>query len=913
MLKFFERNKFLILSGALVFFLVVLCWITSYNDKLVTTDAPLKIVSLQWTWNAEKAHAIVQSWKEKDVIAIALHSISIDYLFIVAYTLLLMCCVLARNRVPKPAPLQNSAGRSADASTESPHQPEFYLTTATKFFITLCMVAAGCDAIENVFTTRFILTENVNPVFFALPALIKYVSLGLVAIHLVLFIRFQWDALRELLKALRTYVTGIFFVLVSYFLFIRVSPGQDVVIQIAEWWGPFLWTMFSVIAWTIISWYSSRVVGYQKFENLNEPNRIAESLHMHIPRIIAFNALVSIQAAILALPTIGKLDQCQLWIFVIIQNLFYFVWHNLFNNERRVLHGTITVLVVLVYAVAAFWLRCDNSRHQRWLPLIALLLFIFELALLWLFIRRRAKLNSNAGSTSFVEITVASKSFRTPVRLPAEERTFFKWFNLFALVGIVVYVTGFFSFWLDNRMGPLAVALLAFGILVGLLNVISMLTIYKRVNFFVLLLVVALIVGNLYNPYEVRLHDLVENKEHHVERPDLKTYFHLWLAARKTLLDSTVLAKDDTFSVYVVIADGGASRSGYWVSSVLSALQDRSMKNVSGHTFDRHVLALSGASGGSVGTATFYSMLKTNPKGQTYLEKSRTFLKEDFLSPVITHLLGSDIIQHIVPLRWLGIGDRAQALEEVMEYFSQKSLDSTFEKPFTRVIDTTGQLPMLFINTTHVQQGAPAVVSSIKLKGFSHRVDVLDSVGKTHDLLFSTAVVLGARFPYISPAGSIDENYFVDGGYFDNTGAGVVHEMLQQLDSLYRGGGLDKNDSMLYSRLSFKLIHLSNSALESSGSSGIHPVINDAAAPLLTVLGTYSSQTDVNNQRLSSFLKKLDPKTPDLNINLYIKQDTIYPINWVISDYNLTRMNRRLKNAITQKECTEILSSLVPK
>lgn len=904
MLKFFERNKFLIVSAALVFFLVVLCWITSYNEKLVTTEAPRKIISLQIAWKAETAHNIVKSWADKKVIDIALQSINIDYVFIVAYTLLLFFCVLARNRM-KP-------------DTEPP-----YLTRTTKVFITLCIVAAGCDVIENVFTTMFIRGEHISQIFFTLPAAIKYAALLAVVGHLILFVRFQWDALRELMKALRTYVAGIVFVLGSYYLFIRVPPGQDVVIQIGEWSGPTWWFLFSIVVWTGITWYSSRVVGYQKFKNLGEPNAIAESLHMHIPRIIAFNALVSIQAAIFALPTIAKLDQCQLWIFVIIQNLFYFVWNKLMTEKQRGLpgnraHSVVTGLVIGGYlAVAIFLGYRGGSAHQRSLPFIAFFLFALELVLLWLFIIRRAKLKSKPGEGSLVEINVASMTIVTPVRLPAEEHLFFQWFNIAALVGLVIYIASFFSISLDNLMGPLPVALLSFGILLGLSNIISVFSISKKVNFFVLLFVMAIIVGSVYNPYAVRLHEFEDN-EHHVERPDLQTYFHLWLHNRESLInDSTVYSKTDTFPVYMVVADGGASRSGYWVSAVLSDLQDNSRNNANNNTFARHVLALSGASGGSVGTATFYSMLANKPSNATYFERSRAFLKEDFLSPVVTHLLGSDIIQHIVPLWWLGIGDRAQALEEAMEYFDDEPLDNAFGKPLSSVMDTSGKLPMLFINTTNVQQGAPAVVSTIQLDDFSQRMDVLDLVGEREDLRFSTAVVLGARFPYISPGGSIGKNYFVDGGYFDNTGSGIVHEMLQKLDSLYLSKTMHPDDTALYKKLSFKLIHLRNSPLDTPEVADIHPLINDLTAPLLTVLGTYSSQTDVNNQRLINFLKKIDPTTPghkiSLELNLYVKNDTTYPINWVISDYNLNRMNRRVINVRDQRESKEILSSLVPK
>lgn len=90
-------------------------------------------------------------------------------------------------------------------------------------------------------------------------------------------------------------------------------------------------------------------------------------------------------------------------------------------------------------------------------------------------------------------------------------------------------------------------------------------------------------------------------------------------------------------------------------------------------------------------------------------------------------------------------------------------------------------LPVLFINTTRVKDGNPAVVSNIHIAPniFNRRVDVAALLPKDQTIRLSTATILGARFPYISPAGRINQvktpsspngtdttrsHYFVDGG-----------------------------------------------------------------------------------------------------------------------------------------------------
>ena len=71
----------------------------------------------------------------------------------------------------------------------------------------------------------------------------------------------------------------------------------------------------------------------------------------------------------------------------------------------------------------------------------------------------------------------------------------------------------------------------------------------------------------------------------------------------------------------------------------------------------------------------------------------------------------------------------------------------------------------------------------------------------------STAVVMGARFPYLSPAGRINNSYYVDGGYFDNSGAGIVNEMLIALNEYIR---VSISTRPWLAKLRFYVIHAQN-------------------------------------------------------------------------------------------------------
>jgi hypothetical protein len=61
-----------------------------------------------------------------------------------------------------------------------------------------------------------------------------------------------------------------------------------------------------------------------------------------------------------------------------------------------------------------------------------------------------------------------------------------------------------------------------------------------------------------------------------------------------------------------------------------------------------------------------------------------------------------------------------------------------------------------------MRDGSPAVISNIRIREdsiqfnyFNNREDVLDILGEDNDMKLSTAVVLGASFPYISLQGAL--------------------------------------------------------------------------------------------------------------------------------------------------------------
>lgn len=571
-------------------------------------------------------------------------------------------------------------------------------------------------------------------------------------------------------------------------------------------------------------------------------------------------------------------------------------WSNAHNYS---FHWMAALLVLLILSGVTF-------THRLWVYPVAIL-FLQHIFLFIVVTRRNNARNVKMPLRFATREQWAEAEHRNPrsfwsylyynANIPIEERWMFKLFNAFSAVAIVLYFIGIFNLHMALNMGPFTIALQAIGVLVGFLGMISVVSIISRINLHILLFIAIFVLGRIQEPHYVRLSQSTNSKDLPFRhRPAFGEYFNRWTALRKDSIESKT-----TYPVYFVLADGGASRSGYWTANVLSRLEDQT----NGY-FSDHLLCLSGASGGSVGNGTFLALLMHQqelPHRTDRLEMAaHHFLKTDFLSFALARMLGPDIYKPLVPLAMRQLDDRAGALENAMENGAPNSafLNHKLEDNFSQYIPNlraTHMLPVICINTTRMQDGQPAVVSNVLLNSsYSQRVDVLNLLDSGKDMRLSTAVVLGARFPYISPAGRIGNQYFVDGGYFDNSGAGVVHEMLLQLEDMMHDT-LKANPNHYWSHLRFYVVHTQNSPYGTIPMKPVDPMVNDLAAPIKTMLGAYGTQTDVNNNRLTKYLEQLyqDQPTHYIPINLYRHHDSLtFPMNWSISHYMLLRINERL-------------------
>jgi len=297
----------------------------------------------------------------------------------------------------------------------------------------------------------------------------------------------------------------------------------------------------------------------------------------------------------------------------------------------------------------------------------------------------------------------------------------------------------------------------------------------------------ALLVGAIVDNHAVRTVPTPAGAADPAARPSVPEAALRWHAA------ASKAAGHERPPLVVIATAGGGLRAAYWTATLLGALQDE----VPG--FGAHVFAISGVSGGSVGAAMFATMLADGAAGapvaactqgprarKAYECAGQAVLAHDFLAPTAASLIFPDLMQRFVP--YPIFPDRAAALEQSWERaWARAGLapGAWTQRTFTALGARDGPwIPVLLLNGTHVESGKRIITSSVRVDGaaFPDAYDFYALV--SGDVLVSTAALNSARFPYVSPAGTLLRDgaavgHVVDGGYFENFGAVTALQTLR--------------------------------------------------------------------------------------------------------------------------------------
>ncbi len=259
-------------------------------------------------------------------------------------------------------------------------------------------------------------------------------------------------------------------------------------------------------------------------------------------------------------------------------------------------------------------------------------------------------------------------------------------------------------------------------------------------------------------------------------------------------------ARSDAPPLVIVATAGGGLRAAYWTATVLGRLQDEAPD------FRAYLFGISGVSGGSLGAVVFVTLLADGAPapapacasgGKAFECAGQAVLAQDFLAPTAASMLFPDLMQRFVPVPVFR-DDRAAALEQGWERAwgeAGMAKDAWTRRTFTALWrGSGGHLPALLLNGTHVESGKRVITANLRIDGVAFP-DAYDFFALAPgDVLPSTAAHNSARFPYVSPAGTLraggeNRGHIVDGGYFENFGAVTAREAFRAAREALRRNG----------------------------------------------------------------------------------------------------------------------------
>ena len=281
-----------------------------------------------------------------------------------------------------------------------------------------------------------------------------------------------------------------------------------------------------------------------------------------------------------------------------------------------------------------------------------------------------------------------------------------------------------------------------------------------------------------------------------IPRMTAGTAFAEWYRTRPN--KQTYHDKNLRFPIYVVAAQGGGIYAAYHAAMFLAGLQDDCP------SFRKHLFAISAVSGGSVGAAFFNALLKGEPAQDapcsadmppTLSDRTERALKADLLAPLVAGLLVPDFVQRFVPYAFPQL-DRARALERAFEATWERSQPRGGSNPLAARLaelwQAAGDEPALLMGTTEVTSGRLRVLAPFDLP--SKDFKLFGREQGYDQLSLSTAAVLSARFPWITPSAWFPERRMrdgkphddkirlVDGGIFENSGVAIALELIRALE-----------------------------------------------------------------------------------------------------------------------------------
>ncbi len=495
----------------------------------------------------------------------------------------------------------------------------------------------------------------------------------------------------------------------------------------------------------------------------------------------------------------------------------------------RIMGASIPLLVLLGYVLALYRLPhgpCGATLDCQGRTWRAVGLLVVSLALIVFFMTRRRVLNAWPRFHGRSRPICPTPSDETRVervgRLGRAARTVYA-FSIGANIAATVLI-GARPELLDG-IGPLAILLIAAAFLCLNGGWLCMLADRRGFPLLSTLLLVSATLHALHlnDNHRVRQYPGMSTHTHPAAapadtRPAFDDYAQAWLDRR--------CAGRSPCPVVLVTAEGGGIRGAAWTAMVLArltAMVDARRPGQGEPLLAQYLFAGSGVSGGSLGLATYVSLLR-QPAGarpDTLERRARGLLDHDFLAPALANMFFVDFTQRWLPGAWFD--DRSRALTRAWEHAARQQGVDAFAQPFSALYETTGGqpdigTPALFLNSTTVAEGRRFIQHPFRPMATPRQqpwTAAFDGAAWLDPRLpLGEAVLNSARFTYVSPAGTLETAWpagvtppvpgrlqLVDGGYFEKSGATTLIEVKRRLRAVADARGVS---------LRFIVLHISN-------------------------------------------------------------------------------------------------------
>jgi hypothetical protein len=407
-------------------------------------------------------------------------------------------------------------------------------------------------------------------------------------------------------------------------------------------------------------------------------------------------------------------------------------------------------------------------------------------------------------------------------------------------------------------------------------------------------------------------------------RPELRAAFEHWARPR---LDEWQKQQTGRMPVFLVAAEGGGIRAAYWAAVVLGRLQDRHP------AFARQVFGISGVSGGSLGASVFVALLhdgapEASCRGYAGREShsadlaqlgpmetcAQEVLRQDLLAPAVGKLVGPDFLQWFVPVP-VPAFDRALAIEDSFSAAYERATGrNTLDQAFLSVSRCQGQdcraedplpYPALLLNGAHVHTGQRLLRAPFTWPNSFAEDPADDRMPQITDLTtllqadvrLATAAHDSARFAYVSPAGRLlsargrDFGHVVDGGYFENSGAATLRDVLDVLE-----------DSVVKEHVEFVVVYLCNNPDRCYGATvGSDPAraasqapgLGEVFSPVRTLLGAREARGSL---AIAHLKQRLGRRFFEFGL-CPADQEPPVPLGWQLSEGMRARLSEQARGS----------------